>query len=165
MQTRQIELEAFEGRVRLVRLHEVSEQRGKLVEIDYSAPPFVPCRSFIVGDIPDGLSRGGHAHESCEQLLGCLQDWLEIELSYRRRRTKGTLNDKAVGLYIAAKIWARQTYFENAKLLVLASLPYDLDSYIERFVAVSRRSIRGWRSSNMECAWIGAPTSTPFGAC
>jgi len=131
MQSRQVDLEAFEGRVRFVELREVSEPRGKLVEIDYTALPFTPCRSFVVGDVPDGLSRGGHAHEKCEQLLVCLQGRVAVEVLSGHRRAEITLNDKAVGLYIGPRVWTRQTYFDNAKLLVLASLPYDLDSYVD----------------------------------
>jgi UDP-2-acetamido-3-amino-2,3-dideoxy-glucuronate N-acetyltransferase len=131
MRTRQLELEGFEGRVRFVQLREVDEPRGKLIEIDYAALPFAPCRSFIVGDVPNGSIRGGHAHEKCEQLLICLQGQLHIEVLFKRQRAEITLNDKAVSLYIGARVWARQTYFENATLLVLASLPYDLASYID----------------------------------
>jgi len=131
MQSRQVDLEAFEGRVRFVELRDVSEPRGRLVEIDYTALPFAPCRSFVVGDVPDGLSRGGHAHEKCEQLLVCLQGRVAVEVLSGHRHAEITLNDKAVGLYIGARVWTRQTYFENAKLLVLASLPYDLASYVD----------------------------------
>ena len=131
MRTRQVELEAFKGRVRFVQLREVDEPRGNLIEIDYAALPFAPCRSFIVGDVPDGLIRGGHAHEKCEQILICLQGRLEVEVLFRRRRAEITLNDGAVSFYIGARVWTRQTYFENAKLLVLASLPYNLASYID----------------------------------
>lgn len=131
MRTGQVELEGFEGRVRFAQLREVDEPRGKLIEIDYAALPFAPCRSFIVGDVPDGSIRGGHAHKKCEQLLICLQGRIEVEALFRRRRAEITLNDKAVSLYIGAGVWTRQTYFENAKLLVLASLPYDLASYID----------------------------------
>jgi UDP-2-acetamido-3-amino-2,3-dideoxy-glucuronate N-acetyltransferase len=130
MRTPQVELETFEGRVRFVQLREVDEPRGKLIEIDYATLPFAPCRSFIVGNVPDGLIRGGHAHEKCEQILICLQGRLEVEVLFRRRRAEITLNDKATSLYIGARVWTRQTYFENAKLLVLASLPYDSASYI-----------------------------------
>jgi WxcM-like protein len=35
------------------------------------------------------------------------------------------------GLYIGARVWAQQTYFGNAMLLVFASLPFDPASYIE----------------------------------
>jgi UDP-2-acetamido-3-amino-2,3-dideoxy-glucuronate N-acetyltransferase len=131
MRTRQVELEAFEGRVRFVQLREADEPRGKLIEIDYATLPFAPRRSFIVGDVPDGLIRGGHAHEKCEQILICLQGRLEVEVLFRRQRAEITLNDRATSLYIGARVWTRQTYFENAKLLVLASLPYDRASYID----------------------------------
>jgi UDP-2-acetamido-3-amino-2,3-dideoxy-glucuronate N-acetyltransferase len=131
MRTRQVGLEAFEGRVRFVQLREVDEPRGKLIEIDYATLPFAPCRSFIVGDVPDGLIRGGHAHKKCEQILICLQGRLEVEVLYGRQRAEITLNDRAASLYIGARVWTRQTYFENATLLVLASLPYDPASYID----------------------------------
>jgi hypothetical protein len=131
MPTRQAQLEAFEGRVRFIQLREADEQRGKLIEIDYAALPFAPCRSFIVGDVPNGWIRGGHAHKECEQFLICLQGRLHIEVLFKRRRAEITLNNGGIGLYIGARIWARQTYFENATLLVLASLPYDVASYID----------------------------------
>lgn len=131
MLTRQADLEAFEGRVRFVELREVDEPRGRLTGIDYAALPFVPCRSFIVSAVPDGVIRGGHAHEKCEQLLVCLQGRLQVELSFNRQHAEISLTDKAVGLYVGPRVWAGQRYFDNAMLLVLASLPYDPDSYID----------------------------------
>ena len=130
MRIPQVELEAFGGHVRYVQFREVAEPRGKLIAIDYATLPFAPCRSFIVGDVPDGLIRGGHAHERCEQIFICLQGRIEVEVLFRRQRVKIILTDRAASLYIGARVWTRQTYFENAKLLVLASLPYDHASYI-----------------------------------
>lgn len=131
MPPRQVGLETFEGRVRFVALDEVDETRGRLTGIDYAALPFMPCRSFIVSGVPDGVTRGGHAHEHCEQLLVCLQGRIHVELSFNRRHAEISLIDKAVGLYVGPRVWTGQRYFDNAMLLVLASLPYDPASYID----------------------------------
>jgi WxcM-like, C-terminal len=131
MPPHQTDLEAFEGRVRFVQLRGVDEPRGRLTGIDYATLPFVPRRSFIVSGVPDGATRGGHAHEQCEQLLICVQGRIDVELSFNRQRTEISLIDKSLGLYVGPRVWAGQRYFGNAMLLVLASLPYDPASYID----------------------------------
>ena len=121
---------AFEGRVRLIQLRQAREIRGNLVEIDHAALPFAPRRSFVIDSVPDGISRGGHAHRYCEQLLICLQGRLTVDLRFNEHCRAIVLNDVRTGLYIGPMVWARQTYAGDTRLLVLASRPFEPQSYI-----------------------------------
>jgi len=110
------------------------DERGRLVELDFSAVPFVVRRAFAVADVPTGASRGGHRHHATEQLLLCLTGQVEVELRRRSTRHVLELAAKSGALYIAPGVWARQRYvLEGTVLLVLASEPFDPESYDDRY--------------------------------
>jgi len=121
---------AFEGRVRLIPLRAIIEPRGRLIEIDHAAVPFRVRRTFIVDRVPAGLARGGHAHRECEQVLLCLQGRLHVRLMFNERHDEATLSDNGEALYIGAGIWSEQHYQADTRLLVLASQPFDPNSYL-----------------------------------
>lgn len=121
---------AFEGRVRLIPLRAIIEPRGRLIEIDHAALPFTVRRTFIVDRVPAGLARGGHAHRECEQALLCLQGRLHVRLMFNQRHAEVTLSDNGAALYIGAGIWSEQQYQADTRLLVLASRPFDPNSYL-----------------------------------
>ena len=124
-------LQPFSGRVRLIELRQVAEPRGRLVEIDYGSLPFTVRRSFVVDRVPAGVVRGGHAHRECEQILICLQGKVRVNLRLADNRAEVLLNDNSQGLYVGAGVWFEQRYDTDARLLVLASLPFDSDSYVD----------------------------------
>jgi hypothetical protein len=121
---------AFTGLVRLLQLPCVCDRRGRLIIFDYAALPFTPCRSFVIDGVPCGVSRGGHAHKDCEQLLICLEGMVTVELQFKEHRAAIVLGDATGALYVGPKVWARERYYSDARLLVFASRPYDPSSYI-----------------------------------
>jgi hypothetical protein len=124
-------LAAFAGRVRLIPLRGIVERRGRLVEIDHAKLPFTVRRSFVVDHVPDGTVRGGHAHRDCQQILICLQGRVQVTVKSNNHVAEVTLTDSAEGLFIDAKIWSAQRYEAEARLLVLASQPFDPNSYVD----------------------------------
>ena len=124
-------LEQFAGCIRLISLQNIDERRGNLIEFDYAALPFEPRRSFVVENVPKGTTRGGHAHKSCEQLLVCLRGQLTVRVVFRNRSAEVVLDGPYVALYMAAGVWAEQTYDKDGTcLLAFASQPFDPDSYL-----------------------------------
>lgn len=124
-------LKQFAGCVRLIPLPKIDESRGSLTEFDHAALPFEPRRSFVVDNVPKGTTRGGHAHKSCEQLLVCLRGQLTVRVAFRNRSAELVLDGPSVGLYLAAGVWAEQTYDKDGTcLLAFASQPFDPDSYM-----------------------------------
>lgn len=72
----------WDGRVRLLEMARCADQRGSLVEYDFSELPFDPRRGFVVHGVPEAVARGGHAHKRGQQLLICLAGTITVELRY-----------------------------------------------------------------------------------
>ena len=124
-------LAPFAGRVRLIPLRGIVEQRGRLVEIDHAKLPFTVRRSFFVDQVPEGTVRGGHAHRDCQQVLICMQGRVRVAVKSNNHSAEVMLTDSTEGLFIDAKIWSAQRYEADARLLVLASHPFDPNSYVD----------------------------------
>ena len=108
-----------------------SDERGNLLPLDFDRLPFTPRRVFTVTGVPVGSIRGEHGHRSGEQLLVCLQGKIDLLLRKGHEEATTALTPAGPGLLLGAGVWCRQTYLvSNSVLLVLASEPYDPESYI-----------------------------------
>mgnify|MGYP002624311882 CR=1 FL=1 len=122
----------FDGRVRLLSLDRHVDPRGALLPVEFERLPFLPQRLFTVSGMAAGTERGGHAHRKGQQILLCLQGLLDLCLRVGEEQVQVTLRPDGPGLLVGAMVWCRQTYVtEGTVLLVLASEPYDPESYIE----------------------------------
>lgn len=121
----------FEGRARLFQFTTRRDSRGVLVPIEFSSIPFRPNRIFFVHDVPVGISRGGHAHRSGEQLLIGMAGKILVDLRVDGEEHRVALFGTEHALLIGPSVWSRQTYATaGAVLCVLASQSYREDSYI-----------------------------------
>jgi len=117
-------------RARRIPFRQRDDDRGSLLPIDFASLPFVPCRMFVVHQVPPGTVRGGHAHKRTRQLLVCITGRVDVELRDAGFAETVSLVGADTGLLVEAGVWATQTYVEpDTTLLVLASEPYDIDSY------------------------------------
>jgi dTDP-4-dehydrorhamnose 3,5-epimerase-like enzyme len=125
------ELQAkFADDVRLVGIPLNVDERGRLVEFDFSVVPFPVRRAFAVADVPAGTTRGGHRHRDAAQLLSCVTGSVAVELRRGEAQHELELTPEMGGLYIAPGVWASQRYVrEGTVLVVLASAPFDPASY------------------------------------
>jgi dTDP-4-dehydrorhamnose 3,5-epimerase-like enzyme len=99
--------------------------RGALLPIEWDSLPFQPRRVFTVTGVPAGVSRGGHGHRRCSQLLVPVVGEVEVELALGDASCRLTLSAGEPALLVRPGIWFRQTYAgEETVLLVLASDPY-----------------------------------------
>lgn len=118
---------------RLVELREYREKdRGALAVAEYPAQiPFVVRRSFHIYDMPESITRGGHAHRTCEQFLICLHGALRLECRFPTGATTFDLTSPRQGLYMPPLTWVDFTALRaNSVCLVLTSDPYDPADYI-----------------------------------
>jgi dTDP-4-dehydrorhamnose 3,5-epimerase-like enzyme len=131
-----------EGRNAVARFDDVTwvplapnvEERGRLLELDFAALPFVVRRVFMITDVPAGTKRGGHRHRSGAQVLVCISGRIEVDLRRGAARTAVTLTPDTDGLCIPAGIWTAQRYVEEGSaLVVLASEPFDPANYETSF--------------------------------
>jgi len=121
-----------------VRLHVlpiIRDSRGSLSFAEYEKTlPFLPKRYFIVFDVGEGQTRGGHAHSTAHQLLVCVNGSCLVELDDGTARDEVSLDRPELALYIPPKIWATQRQFSrDGVLMVLASEVYDPNEYIKDY--------------------------------
>jgi len=121
------------GELAWVKLQPVLEDQGSLLPIDLRALPFEPKRVFVICGVPPGTTRGGHAHRKGVQLLVRVSGQILVELRHDGGPDEVLLDDSTAGLLVPAGVWSSQTYLTaDAALLVVASEPYDQDSYCDR---------------------------------
>ena len=110
----------------------INDERGTLsfAEVD-AGLPFVPQRYFLVYDVPVGTSRGGHAHQRCDQYLIAVRGTVAVTLDDGDSQAEYLLERPDQGLHVPAGIWNAQHYLsQDACLLVLASDRYDAEDYL-----------------------------------
>jgi len=124
-------VEIFGEDVRVLELPAHADERGRLVELDFSLVPFEVRRAFTVAGARAGTIRGGHRHRAVEHLLSCVAGSVEVELRRGNASAVITLEpDSGHSLYLAAGVWSSQRYLEvGSTLLVLASEPFDPAGY------------------------------------
>src|SRR5690348_4478293 len=111
------------------------DDRGKLSFGEIGAQlPFAPKRYFLVYDVSPGAVRGGHAHRRCGQFLVAVSGCVVVVTDDGSKREEHRLDQPDRGLHIPPGIWGEQRYLGgDARLLVLASEPYDRDEYISDY--------------------------------
>lgn len=96
--------------------------------------PFVVKRVFYIRHVPEGVSRGSHAHKEAEQFLITLQGSAEIRLDDGREVCQLTLREPDQALYVPAKTWLDLTAMSpDCILLVLASTVFDEADYLRNY--------------------------------
>lgn len=117
--------------VQPVSLKRHKDIRGSLLPIEFHQLPFTPKRIFTVAGMTAGTVRGGHSHRWGQQLLICLRGQIDLLLRHDGRETNLSLMPDEQGLLIGSGVWHSQTYVaEDSVLLVLASEPYNPESYV-----------------------------------
>ncbi|MDF3054219.1 MAG: putative enzyme involved in Lipopolysaccharide biosynthesis [Gammaproteobacteria bacterium] len=121
----------------------IQDNRGDLIVGEFSKDiPFNAARYFLVFNVPDGKTRGAHAHHECQQFLICVKGSCAVVVDDSISRREILLDAPNQGLYLPPMIWGTQyKYSNNAVLLVFASHPYDPEDYIrnyEDFLAISK---------------------------
>jgi UDP-2-acetamido-3-amino-2,3-dideoxy-glucuronate N-acetyltransferase len=123
------------GNSRLIPLNTFSDHRGILSVIDFSTSlKFSPTRFFCINEVPQGTSRGNHAHKTCHQLLISLAGSVAIELDDGSAKSSLTLDNPHIALHIPPKVWSYQHSHSIDNLLgVFASEPYNPAEYIDHY--------------------------------
>ena len=133
-ETRLLECGDIKG-VRLYELPVIQDSRGSLSFAQYEETlPFLPRRYFIVFDVGEGQTRGGHAHRTVHQLLACVKGSCVVSLDDGKTHHDVSLDRPELALYLPPGIWATQHDFSrDAVLIVLASDVYDPGEYIKDY--------------------------------
>lgn len=98
--------------------------------------PFEPKRYFVIGGVPAGVVRGGHAHREQHQFMVALRGACRIVLDDGGRRTEVVLDRQTLGLHVPPLVWGTlHDFTADALLLVLTSGAYDAAEYVGDYAA------------------------------
>lgn len=115
------------------------DKRGKLISINdlISSVPFVVKRFMAISKVPNGETRGYHAHKENEQLLLCFAGSVVVRTETKNEAgeiVEQTHNlEEGDFLYMPPLTWGEQTYYGNAILHVLCSKKFDEQDYIRDY--------------------------------
>jgi hypothetical protein len=114
-----------------LKLHSIFDKRGGLLPVEFNSLPFMPKRIFLTHDLIQGVTRGGHAHQKCHQILIPVLGEFEVKLIGRGGSDEVLLKDIDSALYIPPLVWSSQkTTKLDSALLVIASEAFDQEDYI-----------------------------------
>ena len=116
-----------------------SNKNGKLIAINdiINDIPFIVKRMMHISDVPNGETRGRHAHKENKQLLICFSGRVEVK-TVEKDATGSLIETNHVlepgdFLYTPEMTWGEQTYYDNAILNVLCSEKYKEEDYIRDY--------------------------------
>ncbi len=121
----------------IIELPKITDPRGNLSVIEGGRNiPFEVARVFWMYDVPQGDSRGGHAHKECHQFLVALRGGFDVVLDNGAEKRTIRLENPWQGVHIPQGVWADEKNFApDSVCLVLASHPYDEADYIRDYEA------------------------------
>ncbi|MCM1028441.1 MAG: FdtA/QdtA family cupin domain-containing protein [Pseudoflavonifractor sp.] len=131
----------------LVTLPRITDRAGNITPVHPSVNiPFELRRVFYTYDIPAGVSRGGHAHETLHEFIVAASGSFDVVVDDGSTRRTVTLNRPYMGLHIPPGIWSAEQSFSSGSIcLVLASDPFDDGDYIRDYDSFLLRCKR-WTS-------------------
>lgn len=96
--------------------------------------PFDIKRIYYISKVPEGASRGFHAHKELKQLLFCPYGCIQLILENKNGREEIVLSDPSVGVIIDQCTWREMIWLQKDSVLcVAASDFYKADDYIRDY--------------------------------
>lgn len=119
----------------LIELPKVNNRAGNITIVEnQEGIPFNVQRVYYLYDIPNGSTRGGHAHKELFQLIVAASGSFEVILDDGKFKRTFFLNRPNYGLLVPPGLWRELVNFSSGSILmVLASLKYDEDDYIRLY--------------------------------
>lgn len=119
----------------VVDLSQVHTNAGNIsvVENDNNIP-FKIKRIYYLYDIPEGESRGGHAHYELEQYIIAVNGSFDVILDDGVNKKIFCLNRPFIALHVVPGIWRELDNFSSCSIcMVLASNKYLESDYIRNY--------------------------------
>jgi acetyltransferase-like isoleucine patch superfamily enzyme len=116
-------------------LPHIADARGVLTFAQHGDQlPFVPCRYFLLFDVPNDAVRGAHAHRALEQFLVCVHGGCTVRVDDGRTHEEIELRSPSEALHIAPLVWTTvRPHSPETAVLVLASDVFREEDYIRRY--------------------------------
>ena len=119
----------------LIDLPYFSDYRGDLaVAEQMKGVPFEIKRAFWSFNVPEGLSRGAHAHKQLRQLIIAINGSFTVNVDDGNEQKGFYLDSPTKALLVEPGEWSSEDYFTpGAVCLVLCDGVYDADDYIRDY--------------------------------
>ncbi len=122
-----------------VDLPQVSDARGTLCFAENRHLPFELRRVFWIFGVPEGETRGGHAHTSCAEVVFPVRGSFDILVDDGHERTLHHMDDPSRGILIPPCVWCELSRFSaDACCVVFASHDYQAEGYIHDYATFLR---------------------------
>ncbi|MFT3731883.1 MAG: FdtA/QdtA family cupin domain-containing protein [Hyphomicrobium sp.] len=120
-----------EALVKLVKIPEFADSRGRLLVCEFEeALPFIPVRTFIISDVPEGATRASHS-VSCDLFLVVLRGTGTLTAATSETSEVHPLSANAVGVHVPAGTWILLSDFTpETQILVHASKRFREVKYV-----------------------------------
>ena len=120
---------------RMVRASKWIDDRGELFFAEGSYDiPFAIQRVFWITNVPEGKSRGGHAHSTCAEVIFPIQGSCDIRVTDAEHEAVVHLDNPEQGIIIPADVWCDLHHFSaDCILLVAASQHYNVEGYVHNY--------------------------------
>lgn len=100
-------------------------------------------RAYWIYDVPDGATRGFHAHTELKQLLVCMAGSVQIDLeNLRGEQFQFTLDRPSKALFITPVHWRTMKFRQDSVLMCLASELYSEDDCIRDYQAFKALQVK-----------------------
>lgn len=112
----------------------IRDERGQLCFTGNDELPFDVKRVFWIAHVPEGQTRGKHAHRECAEIIFPVQGGFDIFVSDDEGERTISMSNPCEGIYIGPNVWCELRNFRpNTVCVVLASHPYLADGYINDY--------------------------------
>ena len=118
--------------VKWIQVPQNVDERGALSFLEANVDiPFDVKRVFWITDVPEGKTRGAHAHWTCHEALFAVSGGFELEVDDGNLCSKLQLSKSNYGVMIPAGVWCELRNFQPGTVcVVMASQPYDAEGYV-----------------------------------
>ncbi len=120
---------------KIIQLPKISDPRGNLTVVEgMKHIPFEIKRIFYLYDIPEGKSRGAHAHKQLHQFIIPIAGSFDVVVDDGNETATIKLANPWEGIHIPPMIWAEENNFLLGSVcMVLASDFYDETDYYRNY--------------------------------
>jgi WxcM-like, C-terminal. len=127
----------------IIELKKINNRAGNISVVENNLSiPFKINRVYYIYDVPGGSDRGGHAHKTLEQYVVAVSGAFDIIIDDGRNKKSIRLDRPYIALHIKKGIWREMRNFTSGSVcMVMASLPYDKEDYIDNYKAFKKFKI------------------------
>lgn len=121
---------------RTVSLEHILNQEAGIVVAQHPTLPFEVKRVYWFYQVPEGQTRGHHAHKTVQKILVCTQGQVDVRLETPTGQVyRFTLDKPYEGLYVPPLFWGTYKFHKGATMICLASEIYQEKDYIRDYAA------------------------------